>query len=582
MAKTTSDKLANAIPSILVILDGKAIEASYQIESIKVNHFINQISTAEIVLVEEAIGLGNSLLIDDNDFNPGVDVEISAGYMGREFLPIFKGIITKLSLKSGRKGKSTFKLGCKHEAVKMTYKLMDRYFEDSTDDDAMSSVFSYYNFASSIGSCAEVNPIIFQKKKTDWDFILSRAHYNGFVITQDENFNLVIDKPNLNAAAVLTVEAGMDIFSFQGSLSAEFQPSSVKASAWDPQDIDLLTAVSTEPQMNSQGNLGIGELAEMLSQEELHFVTSTPMTSAALQLWANSILLQKRLRAFKGEIKILGNSLVKTGSIIELSGVGDRLSGMAFVTSVEHTLIEGKWSTIITFGLDEERPEEERQGRDADKMNQYSTAQGLQLATVRKIDQDPEGLYRIQVEIPSASAEPNVTWARMAQYYATSNSGFFFLPELDDEVVLGFLENDSTFPIILGSLYNGKKSAPYVAEEDNNIKAIVTRSNMKIEFDEDKKDITISTPANNFLKLSEDGKSIELKDQNDNSVLLSSEGITLISANDVTISGNDIKISASGNLEMEASQQLKADGGASAALSAAGQITINGALVSIN
>jgi uncharacterized protein involved in type VI secretion and phage assembly len=178
----------------------------------------------------------------------------------------------------------------------------------------------------------------------------------------------------------------------------------------------------------------------------------------------------------------------------------------------------------------------------------------------------------------------------MAHFSASNKSGSFFLPETGDEVVLGFLDSDPRFPVILGSLYNGKNASPYNAEATNNTKAFVTRNNLKIEFDEEKKSIIFLTPANNSIIISDDGKSIEIKDQNSNSVKLSTEGISIESA-------KDIKISANGNIEINAKSDLALSGlnvnatadvdftgkgNATAELSASGQTTVKGAIVMIN
>lgn len=86
-------------------------------------------------------------------------------------------------------------------------------------------------------------------------------------------------------------------------------------------------------------------------------------------------------------------------------------------------------------------------------------------------------------------------WARLSTMYATNASGNFFLPEPDDEVVVGFMNEDPGHPIILGGVYGERHKPPYEYEAKNNMKAIVTREKMRIEFNEEKKVITISTPG---------------------------------------------------------------------------------------
>jgi len=173
------------------------------------------------------------------------------------------------------------------------------------------------------------------------------------------------------------------------------------------------------------------------------------------------------------------------------------------------------------------------------------------------------------------------------------------MPEKDDEVVIGFLENDPRYPVMLGSLYSSvKKPAVTAADEKNNTKSIVTREKLKINFDEEKKIITVTTPGNNSIVLSDDAKSITLKDQNGNTVTLDSNGITLKSASDINLkatgscnieatgavsikSQQDVKV-AGLNISNQAQMSFEAKGNINAELSASAQTTVKGGIVMIN
>jgi Rhs element Vgr protein len=599
MANTPFTGLEDTALLIKIKLDGTDMSDAYGIQSIYVNHTINRISTAELVLIGEVeIDSGNIAITDSDDFNPGKKIEIFAGYVGAESSSIFKGIIVKHGVKLDTETHYSFIIECKHEAVKMTYNETERYFENQTDDAVIKTVIGDYSISCTVGSCSETNACTFQKMSTDWDFILSRCDFNGFIVTLDGDSGMVLDKPAVSGSAVLKIEAGISLMAFEGTLDAEFQPSGIKTSAWDPKTLALINATAAEPTVNEQGNIKPKDLPSKLTQDELSLVSATPMTNTALQQWADGALLRKRLSAFKGTVKYFGNALAKTGSIIEIDGVGKKLSGEAFVSGVTHVIDSQNWNTTVSFGLDRELIHESPGFSYPPAMGQLPAMQGLQLGTVKQIDQDPDNLYRIQLEVPSVSQKPNNTWARMAHYYASNNSGSFFLPEIGDEVVLGFLDNDTRFPVILGSLYNGKNAPVYTPEAKNNTKAFVTRTNMKIEFDEEKKNISIVTPGNNSIVISDDGKSIEIKDQNNNSIKLSTDGIVIDSA-------KDVKISAKGNITMDAVAKVSvtaktdvalsglninatanvgftAKGNATAELSAAGQTTVKGAIVMIN
>jgi len=218
--------------------------------------------------------------------------------------------------------------------------------------------------------------------------------------------------------------------------------------------------------------------------------------------------------------------------------------------------------------------------------------QGLKSATVIR-NVDPEGLARINVAWPEM---PNGQWARVANVYATNGAGFCFLPEVGDEVVIAFLNDNADEPIVIGSLYNKNNHPP---EQ----RGITSHSKIEISFDDEKKMLTVKTPGGNSITIDDDSKSIAIKDQNGNNILMSAEGISLDSAKNITLNARGkiqiesngsgeqpaLDIRATGNINIHgtnisATADLKAlvTGNAAAELSATGQTTIKGAMVMIN
>jgi uncharacterized protein involved in type VI secretion and phage assembly len=197
-------------------------------------------------------------------------------------------------------------------------------------------------------------------------------------------------------------------------------------------------------------------------------------------------------------------------------------------------------------------------------------------------------------------------WARWIQPYATEGAGQFFMPEIGDEVVLGFLNEDPRFPVILGSLYSSGRAPAYQPAEENPIKAIVTKSKITIEFDDQKKALTIKTPGGNQIVLTDEEQAINIADQNGNKINLNAEGISMQSpANieikadaEVTISGTagvtisteaeasisgEAGVSISGlEVSISGETEFSASGGAEVSISAGGELMLNGAMIMIN
>jgi Rhs element Vgr protein len=589
---------------ITVTVNGNAMQDKYGVVSIHVQHEINKISYAEIEFVEgtgdagEDGDDGNFPASESADLVPGNTISITAGYGDDAEQSIFKGVIVKQALQVGKGQSFHLLITCKHDAVKMTLNQKEAEFSDSKDSDIISKIAGTYGLSATVDSTTATLETMFQKSATDWDFILARAAFNGFITVLDDDA-ITVGKPAFDGSAVLLIAYGESIISFNAELNAEKQPPSIEAAAWDPQTMALITSSAAEPTLNAQGNLTAKSFSEKLSQTALKLISSAPLAQADLKTWADSTLLRMRMNAMRGTVSFIGNASAKPGKVLELKGLGQRFNGNAFIVMVRHTIQQGQWTTLVRFGAPDKPIFEREQFSYTPANGQMPAIHGLQLAKVVKISEDPASQYRIQVKPASNASDQKGIWARLASYYATSGAGSVFCPEVGDEVVLGFLESDPRYPIVLGSVFSKSNVPPLTqADEKNNVKALYTRSKLQLNFDDDKKIIKITTPGNNMITISDEGKSIEIKDQNSNSVKLDSSGITLDSPKDITLKATgNINLQATGKISAKATQDLElngmnikataqmaltAKGTATAEVSASGQTVIKGGMVMIN
>lgn len=579
--------------------NGSFLNEAYTIVSIKVNHELNKISSAIIIINDGSIETGDLLASDSADLIPGVTIVITAGFGDAAEEIIFDGLIIRQAVEISANGRFTLIVTCKHKAVSMTINRTEAEFLAQTDSSIMSSILQNYSqLTATVTSTGLKHEGMFQKSATDWDFILSRADFLGFVISMD-GAALKIAPPAVTGTAVLRVGFGESMRSFRAELNAEMQVPAITTNSWNLKTQVLSSSTSTEPAVNAQGNLTAKKLSAALGQTPLTLTSGTPMTTEELMLWANSTLLRTRLSALKGEVSFIGSALAKTGKLITLAGVGARYNGDAFISAVTHTLDEGKWETLVRFGLDDTLLSERASISSMPAMGMLPAINGLQIAVVKQLSQDPESEHRILVTIPSAATSPVTLWARYSNSYATAGAGLAFLPEPGDEVVIAYLESDPRYPVILGSLYSSKNPTPNPATDENNYKKmLMTKSGIKLSFDEENKVLIITTPASNMITLSDKEKTVSIADQNGNSVKMTSSGINFESGKDITLKATGgITLDATGSIAITSKQDLKlggmniahtaqigftAKGNATAEISASGQTTVKGAIVMIN
>ena len=225
-------------------------------------------------------------------------------------------------------------------------------------------------------------------------------------------------------------------------------------------------------------------------------------SSNELKVLADSLTKISRLQRISGSVKFKGVLDIDLDTVISLSGFGNRFDGNVYVSHVSHEIEEGKIFTEIEFGL---REDFFNQKAIFDKKNLTNNISGLYIGQVIQIDNDPENQNRIKVQIPALNDVGDGIWARLTHFYTGENNGIFFIPETGTQVVISFIANDSRNPVVLGCLYTNSRKPYESINENNNLKCFMTKSNLKIEFKEDEKEISISTPSGNKIFLNEIG-----------------------------------------------------------------------------
>jgi uncharacterized protein involved in type VI secretion and phage assembly len=213
-----------------------------------------------------------------------------------------------------------------------------------------------------------------------------------------------------------------------------------------------------------------------------------------------------------------------------------------------------------------------------------ASIQGVVIGIVTN-NQDPENLGRVKVKFPWLSQEDESAWARIAAPMAGNKRGAYFLPEVDDEVLVAFERGDLRFPYILGALWNGKDETPEKNDDGgNHIRAIVSRSghvirlndkdgSEKIEIiDKTKKNSIVFDTANNTIQITSD-KDIKLS---------APQGAIELDAQTISIkSSADTKIEAQ-NLETKSSVSTKIEASAGMDLNANAPMNLKGATINLN
>lgn len=590
------EKNSEGLVTFTIYSEGNKISDSFEMVSIRVRKEVNRISRAILVFEAGNMPMKEIPESDDETFAPGKEIRVEAGYQNNEHI-IFSGMVISHNIDIPEDAPSTLEIECADFVFPATMVRKNNHFEKKTDDAIIKEILGTYGLSLKVDATTVTHAELVQYYCSDWDFICSRADANGLLVISNGK-DIQVIKPAVSAAATLKVTYGEDLISFRGELLTSDQNTGVDAYAWDIATQKILKASSTTQTLNEQGDQSATALSEAIGGDRMSLQTESYGDSSQLQTWADAQALKAGLSRIRGEIKFQGSSLAVPGCTITLDGLGKRFNGDAFIGSVEHEISDGEWITTAGMGINPELTTQNPDVTTPPASGLLPGIEGLHIGVVHKIDGDPAKDYRIQVEISLLNSDKNMVWARLSNFWSSNSFGAFFIPNVGDEVVLGFLNNDPTYPIILGSMYSSANKAPLEIDKENPIQLMQTKNGIKLEMDDKNKVVTVTTPGANKLILSDQDKSINMADQNGNKIVLSSSGILIESSKEITLkSGTDVKINAglnanitagtnfSGkgvNVQLSADASFTAKGNASAELSAAGQTAVKGAIVMIN
>ena len=185
-------------------------------------------------------------------------------------------------------------------------------------------------------------------------------------------------------------------------------------------------------------------------------------------------------------------------------------------------------------------------------------------------NKDTEKLGRVKVKIPRLSGEDESNWARVTSFMAGKERGAFFLPEVDDEVLVAFEYGDINMPYVIGSLWNGKDVPPENnSDGKNNIRVIRSRSGHVITLDD-------SDGSEQIKIMDKTQKNMIIIDTKNNTISIKSDKDIELSAPNgkVTIEAMDLVTKSTASTKIEATSSVD--------VKASGNLNIKGAMVNIN
>ncbi|KAA6210391.1 VgrG-related protein [Streptomyces filamentosus] len=517
---------------------------------------------------------------------------------GTEPRPLLDGVVTALELELDESGTYTVVRG-----LDETYKLLRGArvagYQNMTLSDIVAQVARRAGLKP--GTVDVAGPVldhVAQANVSDWEFVRGLAEEAGAqAYVRDGALHVVKPAeaggaPDASARAdrdPLVLERGANLLRCRASVSAAEQVSEVEVRGWDVRGKRAL--VGRAP-AGASATLALGVTAAQVTApfgEARHVVTDGGYGTQERVDRAAKALAERIAGSFAElEAVIRGNPEVRAGTAVALNAVGAPFEGRYTVTSSRHVFdaLRGyeTWLTVSgqqersLYGLTGGGPAADRRPG------------GLVNATVTDT-QDPEGSGRVKVAFPWLSDEYASDWARTAQAAGTGG-GEPYIPEVGDEVVVGFELGRLDRPYVLGGLYNGQDRPSEGGAVDPTSgavdrRAFASKGGHRLEL------LDAAGGAQGVRLRTGDGKLTIDLDQAGTVVTIGSDGAVRITAKEkvsITASGGVSVDAERGALELSgdsvsvtARQGVRVDGGqGEVRLATGGTVDVRGATVTVD
>jgi uncharacterized protein involved in type VI secretion and phage assembly len=408
-----------------------------------------------------------------------------------------------------------------------------RSFQRITDADIASRIAGEYGLDPDVDGTGAAHDYVLQAGETDYAFLRRRAARIGFdVWVTDSTF--CFKKSPRSTGTPPKLRYGDNLSTFTVRFSSTERCDEVQIRGWDPLGKRPITGRATEPDPGTDAPAA-QEMAAAAKRAFGQVKRSAGQFPVTDQSEADALASSLLLRASGEEVVLRGEATgdpsIGAGAKLHIEGVGSRLTGSYRVTGVEH--LYGATRPYVTrFVCGGKEP-----GGLADLTSLKAEKRGwtgLAVGVVTNND-DPEKLGRVRVQFPTLSAEDESAWARLSTPGAGKQRGLQWLPEVDDEVLVGFELDDQTRPVVLGGLWNRTDTPPQPDAASGGVvhkRVLASRKDSRLVFEDEEP----------YVELSLGGTPCRLK--------LSAAESDLTGDRKLVLSATDIEIKAGGRLKL--------------------------------
>jgi phage protein D len=534
-------------------------------------------------------------VVDNTTLKPGCALEIEAK-SGSDRQKLFDGEVVELE--------TDFSPGGRRVIVRAFDRLHRlargrhvRSFVNVSDQDIITKIAQEVGLTPKVGPANTVYPYVLQDNVSNLEFLRSRAALLGFLLfVEGKELHC---EPHGTQNGSLSLTYGDALREFHLRMSTLDQVDEASASGWDPKKREPVLGKVVSA--NGSPDASTGDLARPTAVSSGGFgmsasilVADRPIRDQAVaQQLAQASLDRRAGRYIEAEGTAHGTPSLVAGVSLNLAQIGRRFSGKYFVTSTTHTY-SADAGYVTRFVVSGFQPSSVLSLVAPERDGLAQPRPGLVVGVITD-NQDPENMGRVKVKYPWLSQENASDWARVVSVGGGAQRGVEFLPEVNDEVLVGFEHGDINYPYVLGGLWNGQDAPPQknsevIASGKVNKRVIRSRTGHIVTLDDSDDAPSISIVDNTGKnKVTFDSKNNKLTvhfegdmlfEAPNGDIAIKGKTITATATEGVTVKGKSLDASADTSVNISATTDLKLKG-ANADMQADAQVQVKGATASV-
>lgn len=507
-------------------------------------------------------------LMDSDTFKLGAAVTITLSGGNGKLLPVIVGEITALEPEYLEDRTAVLTVRGYDRSHRLNRGTKTRVFVNTTDQEIVEKIAREADLSVQSDATPGDYDHIFQDNQSDLAFLQGRAQRIGFEVYVDDRV-LHFRKPGKERGEIMKVAWGSELRSFFPRLTLSRQVDKVIVKGWDPaikkEIIGEATRSILAPKIAAWQNGGGPVAAEALSPGANQMVVRRPVAKQDdADAVAQAILDEINAGFVEAEGVAYGNPELVAGKKLDITNLGKRFSGTYVVTSAVHVYrqdgyevhfrVEGARTRLMSDLITQAKPSSD------------SSPWGGVVPAVVTNNNDPDGMSRVKLKYPWMDNELESDWARVAGVGAGADRGMYWLPEINDEVLVAFEHGDFGRPYVVGNLWNGKDAPP------ESIGTAV--KNGKVETR------TIRSRTGHIIRMVDEssGQKLEIIDASGKCKLILDSKSSKIT---VECSG-DVVIDSKGKVDIKAAAEMSLQSQGNLTVQASGNLTLRGAMVNIN